>query len=326
MKPKHVLAAGFAAVLLAAPAAAPALDDPETRREQALASAVERAPLPAWSPGPELPPVGAWSDPIPASLLGALPQGVFIGVDDIAIPTYVVDPVGAVATPVFSGFQVWAAAYVPGPAGGSIFFSSGTALNVSLGGEPATACCGLSLDGVSATSVVGMAWDPLQQRFLFSRNIGTEEIYALPYSPTLCTAAPLCTISPVAAPVAASVDLGGLAFAPETATLYATNDTAALRGIVRVDLGTGDVVVVAPYPVGQTDIDGLAYHAGRLYLVTDEPGDIFVYDLALPGYVEPLANPWTTAEVFSAGAFISFDTIFANGFEPMPVAAPAAAP
>lgn len=323
MKPIHALAAGLATVLLAVPLTAPAFDDEETRRERTLAGAAERQPRPAWSPGPVLPALATPSDPVLASLRGALQEGVFIGVDDIAIPTYVVDTVSAAATPVFSGFQVWAAAYVQGPAGGSIFFSSGSVLNVSLGGAPPSACCGLSIDGVNAASVVGMAWDPLQQRFLFSRNIGTEEIYALPYSPTLCTAAPLCTISPVAAPVAASVDLGGLAFAPDTATLYATNDAAALRGIVRVDLVTGDVVVVAPYPVGQTDIDGLAYHAGRLYLVTDEPGDIFVYDLALPGYVAPLANPWTTAEVFSAGAFIVFDTIFANGFDPIPVASPA---
>ena len=39
-------------------------------------------------------------------------------------------------------------------------------------------------------------------------------------------------------------------------------------------------------------------------LVPDEPGSIYVWDLAGGAYVAPLPNPWTTAEIFSAGAWI----------------------
>ena len=54
---------------------------------------------------------------------------------------------------------------------------------------------------------------------------------------------------------------------------------------------------------GETDIDGLAFDNGRLYLITDEPGNIYVYNLGTGSYETPLTNPWTTSEVFSgAGA------------------------
>jgi hypothetical protein len=321
MNHARVLAATIATLCAADPAAIAAQDDPESLGEQDLARLAERRPGPAWTPGPLLPALDDAATASGAGPSGSLPEGVLIGVDDVAVSVHVVDPVSAAATPVFSGTQVWGAAYVAGPGAGLVFTNNGSQLNVSAGAVPPVPCCTLSIDGVSPASAVGMAWDPLQQRLLFSRNIGSEEIHALTYSPTLCTAAPICTMVPVAAPVAATADLDGLAFAPETGTLYASNDTAALRGVVSVDLGTGALTVVAPYPAGQTDIDGLAYHAGRLYLVTDEPGDIFVYDLAQAAYVTPLANPWTTSEVFSAGAFVGFDSIFANGFESIPVTA-----
>lgn len=315
MKPSLPFAIATATTLLALSAPVPGQDTFESLAEQALSRLAERVPS-ARSVGPLLPPMQA------EAVAGALPEGVFIGVDDATVPAYVVDPATAGATAVASGVQIWGAAYVPGPGAGLIFSNNGAQLNVSLGGAAPTACCTLSIDGVAGASMTGMAWDPQQQRLLFSRNIAPESIFALPYSADLCTAAPLCTVTPVVAPDGAVADLGGLAFAPDRATLYASNDTAALRGIVSVDLGSGGLSVVAPYPGGQTDIDGLAYHAGRLYLVTDEPGDIFVYDLDAAAYVAPLANPWTTAEVFSAGAFIGFDTIFANGFDLPPVAVP----
>ncbi len=99
---------------------------------------------------------------------------------------------------------------------------------------------------------------------------------------------------------AATADIGGLAVDTTTGDLYGTDDGSG--SIVRIN-NDGTLTVVAAYPAGQTDIDGLAYGNGKLFLVIDEPGDIFVYDIASGLYETPLTNPWTTSEIFSGGAF-----------------------
>jgi hypothetical protein len=103
----------------------------------------------------------------------------------------------------------------------------------------------------------------------------------------------------------AGLDIGGLAANPATGKFYGTNDTATPvgRGLVELDL-SGNATLIAPYPDGQTDIDGLAFGYDRAYLVTDEPGFIYVYDFAVMTYTAPITNPWTTSETFSAGAWI----------------------
>jgi hypothetical protein len=78
-----------------------------------------------------------------------------------------------------------------------------------------------------------------------------------------------------------------------------------MRGLVQID-PDGTVTLLAPYPEGQTDIDGLAVgDDGRAYLVTDEPGSIYVFDFATMTYTTPIGNPWTSSEIFSAGAWVT---------------------
>jgi hypothetical protein len=67
----------------------------------------------------------------------------------------------------------------------------------------------------------------------------------------------------------------------------------------------GTVTAIAAYPAGETDLDALAIdNNGRAYLVPDQPGSIYVYDLIGGSYLAPFANPWTTAEIFSGAAYI----------------------
>ncbi|MCB0207434.1 MAG: hypothetical protein KDH89_21645, partial [Anaerolineae bacterium] len=104
----------------------------------------------------------------------------------------------------------------------------------------------------------------------------------------------------------ADFDLGGFAADPNTGEFYATNDdtTPNGSGLFRIN-PDGSGTLIAPYPAGQTDIDGLAVSDdGYAYLVIDEPGFIYVYDLVGNAYTTPLDNPWTSAEVFSGGAYI----------------------
>jgi hypothetical protein len=68
--------------------------------------------------------------------------------------------------------------------------------------------------------------------------------------------------------------------------------------------GTG--TPIAPYPAGETDIDGLTISTDRIaYWIIDQPGNIYVYDLVASTFLTPLTSPWTTSEVFCGGAWVS---------------------
>lgn len=317
---RHSIPMTLAGCLLA-PLAASAADDAEALREQAIARSAEQS-FRGWVPDrPILPALLRGIDAgDPAPRRGVAGSGVFVGVDDATVSTWFLDPVSGVASPGFTGTEVWAAAHVTVDLFNYlIFMVDGSELVVSSNGQPATACCTLSTDGVNPASMVGAAFDPNTQSLLLSRNLSPESIFSLAYSETLCTADPICTMTEVTPTDGTVADLGGLAFDPNTDTLYGTNDDPDLRGLVAVG-GDGNLTLLAPYPDSQTDIDGLAFGDGKLYLVIDEPGSIYVYDLATAAYETPLPNPWTTAEIFSGGAFVtlgSADIIFRNGFEPI---------
>jgi hypothetical protein len=131
------------------------------------------------------------------------------------------------------------------------------------------------------------------------KNITNEAVYSIDTTTRVATV--------VIDYVDGDFDLGGFAADPNTGEFYATNDdtTPNGSGLFRINAnGTG--TLITPYPAGQTDIDGLAVsHDGKAYLVTDEPGFIYVWDFGAAAYATPLNNPWTTSEIFSAGAWIN---------------------
>jgi hypothetical protein len=271
---------------------ATAQDSPETIREQQRALAAERAGAGAATP---------------RALTSAPLQGagglLFVGVDDVTVPTYVIDPATNDTQPAFTGFEIWGAAVIPGPNPGDavVYFNSGTALHRYQWPGPATLCCTLMFNG-DAQSVVSVAYDSTAGELLFTKNIATEAVYSLPVTAGACPAS--CDLAQDIVYASGDNDLGGLAFDAATANLYGTNDDASPgpAGIYEIN-GDGSTTLVAAYPAGQTDIDGLAFDNGKLYLVTDEPGSIYVYNLGTGSYETPLTNPWTTSEIFSgAGA------------------------
>jgi hypothetical protein len=106
-------------------------------------------------------------------------------------------------------------------------------------------------------------------------------------------------------------DMGGLAVDPSTGFFYATDD-GSTDSLVRINMD-GTVTPIAPYPTGETDIDGLAIsNDGRAFLITDQPGNIYVYDLVADAYLPPFANPWTTSETFSGGTWIQAPSAMAS--------------
>jgi hypothetical protein len=223
---------------------------------------------------------------------------LFVGVDDSAIPAYVVDPADNTTLPAFTGFQVWGAALIPGasPGDGVVYFNSGTTLYRWPATGTPELCCTLTFGGANQ-SMVSMAYDPAAGELLFTKNIATEAVYSLAATSAVCPAS--CEVTQEIV-YSSTLDIGGLAYDPVGQILYGTNDSGT--NVVQIN-PDGTTTIVAAYPAGQTDIDGLAYGNGRLYLVTDQPGSIYVYNVGTASYETPLTNPWTTSETFSGAAF-----------------------
>mmetsp|Transcript_3562 Transcript_3562/g.6188 ORF Transcript_3562/g.6188 Transcript_3562/m.6188 type:complete len:479 (-) Transcript_3562:134-1570(-) len=101
--------------------------------------------------------------------------------------------------------------------------------------------------------------------------------------------------------------IGGIASDSLTGVIYGLDDRN--RKIVRFDLDTMAIVTVASYPsVGGglvSDIDGLAAGNGMLYLVIDEPGNFYVYDLAKQEYGEMIESPFPSGQTFSGAAYVT---------------------
>ena len=267
--------------MLPATALAQDPDSEETLLEQTKALAAEQNPT-----APEAPSPRYFGD--------AVTHPLFIGVDDITVPAYQVDVVTNAFLPAFSGFQVWGSAY--DPVNDKVYFNNGSTLyEWPVGGSVTT--LGTIVDPAGATqSMVGLAF--YNGTLYGIKNIANEAIWAIDTS-TLVATVHIDYVD-------ADFDLGGFAADPNTGEFYATNDDATPfgTGLFRINAnGTG--TLIAPYPAGQTDIDGLAVSDdGFAYLVTDEPGFIYVWDFTAGAYATPLNNPWTTSEVFSAGAWI----------------------
>ena len=194
---------------------ATAHDSPETIREQERALAAER---------------GAAVRVAPRAVTSAPLQGVggllFVGVDDVTIPTYVIDPANNNAQPAFTGFQIWGAAVIPGPNPGDavVYFNNGITLYRYQSPGPPTLCCTLTFNGDNA-SVVSVAYDATAGELLFTKNIATEAVYSLPVTAASCPAS--CALTQDIVYSAANNDIGGLAFDVATGNLYGTNDDAS---------------------------------------------------------------------------------------------------
>lgn len=260
-------------------------EDPETIREQNAAHAAEAGTY-------TLPP-----DLFTTSLLG-LNYPLIAGVDDANIGAYEIDPVSNASNNLFTGAQAWGLAY--NPTDDTVYIVSGSTLYSwpASGGTP-TLIGTIQDPGGTTLSMVALAY--YNGTFWSTRNIGTEGLYTI--DPTTAVAT---FVAPYSVPNA-DIDIGGLAF-DSSGVLYGTNDDTSLpgggSGLVQIALN-GTVTHVAPYPAGETDIDGLAVgDDGRAYLIEDDPGPgIHVYDFGTNAYVGTLNTPWGTAETFSAGAW-----------------------
>jgi hypothetical protein len=136
-------------------------------------------------------------------------------------------------------------------------------------------------------------------KLLGTRNIATEAVYEI--DPVTLVATQLY-VHP------STFDFGGLDVDATTGILYGLSDApSTARGLYEIDTGAMTETLRAPYPAGETDIDGLAAHDGFAYYVTDGPNttqaNFYVFDIASGLQTGVLPSPFTGSGTFCAGAW-----------------------
>lgn len=198
-----------------------------------------------------------------------------------------------VATPLFADVDVWALA--SDNANQRLYIGSGSDIYVWTGAGDPQRLGNTTIDG-SAASFVGYAF--ADGNLYATRNISNEGVYQIDTDTLEATL--------VLDYDDANYDFGGFDYG--NGSFYGTSDDSSPlgTGIYSIDLN-GTITNVAPYPQGETDIDGLAIGGGIAYLVEDEPGaSIHRYDLIGGQYLSPLDSPFESSELFSAGAYASW--------------------
>ena len=232
-----------------------------------------------------------------ALLAGGAQGQLLVGYDGTDPVAYDVDPMTGTAVALWNAEpDVWGMAY-DGSAD-LVYVNDGTSLYAGSPSGGAPTLLGTMTIGGANASMVGLAW--ADGGLYASRNIADEAIYKVNTGSLEATMALDYADG--------DYDFGGLAYNPADGLLYGTNDdtTPHGSGLYSLDLfGSGAITFVAPYPAGETDIDGLAIGNGIAYLVEDESGNtIHPYDLVNGVYLPDVANPMTSSSTFSGATYV----------------------
>lgn len=230
-------------------------------------------------------------------LATALPAQLVVGNDDTSggANAWLVDVNTGASTVLWNNYEAWGLA--ADDAGGVIYVADGSTFGAwPYGSVSAPTTVGTFTDGPggSTLSMLGLAFG---NGVLYGfTQTGSDAIYSVDVATGVCT---LVYMFPTT-----SANYGGLAFNAADGLFYGTNDGAP-QGLYSIDaLGSGTETLVAPYPGGETDIDGLTIGNGRAYLVTDDFGDdVYIYDLVAGAYVAGIPNPQPGTEIFASGAW-----------------------
>lgn len=225
---------------------------------------------------------------------------LIVGNDQSGTATiYEVNVSSGVATPLYSSANTdakpWGMAY--DPQGNTLYWNNGSTLFSSPYG-PTLTPTSVPLTYNSATvNFVALAFR--NGKLLGTRNIATEAVYEVD---------PATGVSTLLYTYPSTLDFGGLDVDYASGVLYGLSDTGQ-QGLHRIDVPGQSTTLLFPYPAGETDIDGLAVHGGRAYLVTDGPNttqaSFYVYDIASGQQIATLPSPFTGSGTFAAAAFIA---------------------
>ena len=164
-----------------------------------------------------------------------------------------------------------------------------TIFYVDLGTNAATAI----LTG-SEAACWGMAYDH-DTNTLYWNNGGT--LYSSPFSLGGLTPTNLGTMTYQGA----NTNFVGLGY--RAGKLLGTRNIST-EAVYEIDTGAMTTTFRAPYPSGETDIDGLAVYNGIAYYVIDQPGNFYIFDIATGTQLGTIPSPFPGSEVFSAGAYV----------------------
>jgi len=102
--------------------------------------------------------------------------------------------------------------------------------------------------------------------------------------------------------------VGGIDVDQVNGKVYGANDdpTPGPRGIYEFDIAGVNATLVAAYPAGETDLDGLAAHGDKIWLIEDSDNttdELWEYDIP-SGTYSVITPPWIDQTSFvSAGAY-----------------------
>jgi hypothetical protein len=228
---------------------------------------------------------------------------LIVGNDQTGVATiYDVNPTTGVATALYSSSGVeakpWGMAY--DAANNLLYWNNGNTLYRSpLGPTLVPQNLGTMTFNAAAVNFVGLSF---KDGTLFgTRNVATEAVYRIDPATLQATSA---YVYPTA------FDFGGLEHDATTGKLYGLSDTAptgGVRGLYDIDVDGQTQTFRAPYPAGETDIDGLAVNDGIAYYVTDGPNTVqaffYIFDITTGNQLGTLPSPFTGSGTFSAATW-----------------------
>ncbi|MBL8862136.1 MAG: hypothetical protein JNK02_09000 [Planctomycetes bacterium] len=216
---------------------------------------------------------------------------------------YEVDVSTGTATPLYASTtneaKPWGMAYDAST--NTLYWNNGSNLYSSPYGNPLvpTLLGGMTFN---AATINFVALSFANGKLYGTRNIATEAVYEID---------PVTRIATQIYVHPSTFDFGGLEHDASTGDLYGLSDTAPapdVRGLYRIDPVAQTTTFVAPYPAGETDIDGLAVANGRAYYVTDGPNttqaSFYVFDVASGTQIGTLPSPFTGSGTFCAATWV----------------------
>ncbi|GJQ26493.1 MAG: hypothetical protein HBSAPP02_15250 [Phycisphaerae bacterium] len=242
---------------------------------------------------------------VSAALFAATPAlgQLIVGNDQSGTATiYNVNPTTGVATPIYSGTgpdaKPWGMAY--DAATNTLYWNNGSTLYKSPFGPVLTPTnVGTMMFNAATINFVGLGFN--NGKLYGTRNIATEAVYEI--DPGTLVASQVYVYP-------SAYDFGGLDFDLTDGKLYGLSDTAPspnTPGLYHIDYLGFTQSQLAGYPAGETDIDGLAVHAGIAYYVTDGPNttqpNFYKYDVNTGNLLGTLPSPFTGSGTFSAATW-----------------------
>ncbi len=212
---------------------------------------------------------------------------------------YDVNPTSGAATPIYSASdgsaKPWGMAYDPGS--NTLYWNNGITLYSSPFSSSLTpTALGTLMFNGATVNFVGLGFR--NGKLVGTRNITTEAVYEIDTATLVATQT---YVYP------STFDFGGVDHDSVTGKLYGLSDAGG-SGLYEIDDVAQTTAFVAPYPAGETDIDGLAVYNGLAYYVTDGPNttqaSFYIFDTATGAQVGTIPSPFTGSGTFAAAAYV----------------------